>query len=52
MSVGDRKGWRRRFRALQLAGKAPRLRSGSVHTSIERERIKAQRMAAAAGKRK
>ena len=51
MSVGDIKGYRRRFKARQIAGHAPRPAGRSVAESIERNRITAARMAKAAQKK-
>lgn len=52
MSVGDIKGYRRRFKIRQINGHAPRPAGRSVAQSIERNRIIAARMAKAAGQKK
>lgn len=51
MSVGDNKGSRRRFKLRQQAGHAPRASGMSVGKMIERNKVMAMRMAAAASKR-
>ena len=52
MSVGDIKGSRRRFKVRQINGHAPTPKGVSVSALIERNRKIAQRMAAAATKKK
>lgn len=52
MSVGDVRGARRRQKIRQIEGHAPTPKGRSVSASIEAERRKAQRMAAAAQKKK
>jgi len=51
MSVGDIKGARRRIVQRINKGEYPRPKMVSVHASIEREKKKALRMAAASGKK-
>jgi hypothetical protein len=51
MSVGDIRGSRRRFKARIAAGHAPRPGQSSVAQSIDREKRKAMRIAAASKKK-
>lgn len=52
MSIGDVKGARRRQKIRQINGHAPKPKGRSIHASIEAEKRKALRMAAASGQKK